>query len=129
MASSQVNRISGVILARTIANTHEILEMKGDLNTYVRRLHNYKLFTVSELAEISGISEYLVRQAIRGEEEFRARSGVAVRHLDHLIRMVGSHDFAKKHTKALVKDGATIAALSRVSGISESSLRRWAREE
>ena len=86
MVLSQVDRMSAVILAKTIANTHSMLE-------------------------------------------FRARSGVKSRHLDHLIRMVGSQSFAKLHTKSLIDDGATFSALSRVTGISESSLRRYAREE
>lgn len=130
MDSSQVDRMSAVILAKTITTTHALLDMKGDLTGYIRRLYKYRIFTVAEISDIAKISEYRVRQAISGEEEFRARSGVKARHLDHLIRMIGSTEFAKLHTKALVEDGATIAAISRVSGISESSLRRWAiREE
>lgn len=128
MAISQLDRVSGIMLARTIASTNEILELKGDLPAYVRRLHSYKLFTVGELSEISGMSEHKVRQCLRGTEQFRARSGIKPRHLDHLIRMVGSHDFARLHIKSLVKDGATIAGLARVSGISESTLRRWISE-
>ena len=129
MDSSQIDRMSAVILAKTIANNSMMLDSKGELADYVRRLYRYKLFTVSEIAEISDISEYKVRQALVGEPEFRARSGVYSRHLDHLIRMIGSHDFAKLHVKALVEDNATISGLSRVSGISESNLRRWVREE
>lgn len=129
MVLSQVDRMSAVILAKTIANTHSLLDMKGDLAAYIRRLYKYRLFTVGEISEIAGVSEYMVHQAIYGEEEFRARSGVKPRHLDHLIRMVGSHSFARLHTKSLIDDGATFSALSRVTGISESSLRRYAREE
>ena len=129
MVLSQVDRMSAVILAKTIANTHSLLDMKGDLAAYIRRLYKYRLFTVGEISEIAGVSEYRVHQAIYGEEEFRARSGVKSRHLDHLIRMVGSQSFAKLHTKSLIDDGATFSALSRVTGISESSLRRYAREE
>ena len=99
MVLSQVDRMSAVILAKTIANTHSLLDMKGDLAAYIRRLYKYRLFTVGEISEIAGVSEYRVHQAIYGEEEFRARSGVKSRHLDHLIRMVGSQSFAKLHTK------------------------------
>lgn len=128
MLLSPVDRMSAVILAKTIATNHSLLDMKGDLQGYTRRLYKYKLFTVSEISEISGVSEYIVRKAIAGEEEFRAKAGVKPRHLDHLIRMIGSPAFAKLHVKFLVEDGATISALSRVTGLAESSLHRWLRE-
>lgn len=129
MDSSQVDRMSAVILAKTIASTRLLLDMKGDIGAYVRRLYKYRIFTVAEIAEISGLSEYKVRQAIAGEEEFRAKTGVKARHLDHLVRMIGSPAFAKLHVKSLINDGATFAGLARVSGIAESSLRRWAGKE
>lgn len=126
---SPVDRMSAVILAKTIASTRTLLDMKGELTGYIRRLYKYRLFTVSEICELAGVTEYAVRKAIAGEEEFRAKSGIKPSHLDHIIRMIGSPTFAKLHIKTLLKDGATIASLSRVTGISESSLRRWAREE
>lgn len=129
MHLSPVDRMSAVILAKTIASTRTLLDMKGELPGYIRRLYKYRLFTVAEICELADVSEYIVRKAIAGEEEFRAKSGIKPRHLDHIIRMIGSHAFAKLHIKSLLKDGATIASLSRVTGISESSLRRWAREE
>lgn len=129
MPLSQLDRMSAIMLAKTIATGSEMLAIKGEIGSYLRRLHRYKLFTVTELAEIAELSEYKVKQYIIGEEQFVARTGVRVRHLDHLLRMVGSRKFAKIHVKALIEDGATIAGLSRVSGISESSLRRWAEEE
>lgn len=129
MHLSPVDRMSAVILAKTIASTRTLLDMKGELTGYIRRLYKYRLFTVSEICELAGVTEYAVRKAIAGEEEFRAKSGIKPSHLDHIIRMIGSPTFAKLHIKTLLKDGATIASLSRVTGISESSLRRWAREE
>lgn len=129
MPLSPVDRMSAVILAKTIATNHTLLDMKGELQGYVRRLYKYGLFTVAEIGEMANVSEYIIRKAIAGEEEFRAKAGVKPRHLDHLIRMIGSPAFAKLHVKSLLDDGATISALVRVTGISESSLRRWAREE
>lgn len=129
MPLSPVDRMSAVILAKTIATTHTLLDMKGELQGYVRRLYKYGLFTVAEIGEMANVSEYIIRKAIAGEEEFRAKAGVKPRHLDHLIRMIGSPAFAKLHVRSLLDDGATISALVRVTGISESSLRRWAREE
>lgn len=129
MDSSPVDRMSAVILAKSIYTNRSLLDMRDEIAAYVRRLYKYKLFTIGEISEIADISEYKVRQAISGEEEFKAKSGVKGRHLDHLVRMVGSPSFARLHIKSLIKDGATIAAISRVTGIPESSLRRWAREE
>lgn len=129
MPLSPVDRMSAVILAKTIATTHTLLDMKGELQGYVRRLYKYGIFTVAEIGEMANVSEYIIRKAIAGEEEFRAKAGVKPRHLDHLIRMIGSPAFAKLHVRSLLDDGATISALVRVTGISESSLRRWAREE
>ena len=128
MPLSPVDRMSAVILAKTIATTHTLLDMKGELQGYVRRLYKYGIFTVAEIGEMANVSEYIIRKAIAGEEEFRAKAGVKPRHLDHLIRMIGSPAFAKLHVRSLLDDGATISALVRVTGISESSLRRWSRE-
>ena len=90
-------------------------------------MYRYRLFTGSEICDIAEVSEYKVRKAITGEEEFTARAGVKVKHLDHLIRMIGSPAFAKLHIKSLIEDGATISSIARVTGISETSLRRWAK--
>ena len=127
MPLSPVDRMSAVILAKTIASTRTLLDMKGDLPAYIRRLYRYKMFTVSEICDFANVSEYKVRKAIEGEEEFTAKAGIQIRHLDHLIRMIGSPAFAKLHIKSLIEDGATIASISRVTGISETSLRRWAK--
>lgn len=126
---SPVDRMSAVILAKTIASTRTLLDLKGELPGYIRRLYKYRLFTVNEICELASVSEYTVRKAIAGEEEFRAKSGIKPSHLDHIIRMISSNAFAKLHIKSLLKDGATIASLARVTGISETSLRRWAKEE
>ena len=50
MVLSQVDRMSAVILAKTIANTHSLLDMKGDLAAYIRRLYKYRLFTAGEIS-------------------------------------------------------------------------------
>lgn len=126
---SPVDRMSAVILAKSIVSTRALLEMKNELPAYVRRLYKYRMFTVSEICDFSGMTEYAVRKAIAGEPEFRAKPGIKSSHLDHIVRMVGSNQFAKLHTKSLIKDGATIASLSRVTGISETTLRRYEREE
>lgn len=117
--------MSAVILAKTIATTNALLDIKQELPSYIRRLYRYQLFTVAEISDIANISEYKVRQAIVGEEEFTAKSGIKVRHLDHLLRMIASPEFAKLHIKSLIDDEATIASISRVTDIPESSLRRW----
>lgn len=129
MLLSPVDRMSAVILAKTIASSHTLLDIKGELQGYIRRLYKYGLFTVAEIGDIANVSEYVVRKAIAGEEEFRAKAGVKPRHLDHLIRMIGTPAFARLHVKSLLNDGATISALSRVTGIPKTSLNRWAREE
>ena len=127
MPLSPVERMSAVILAKTIASNHTLLDMKGDLPAYIRRLYKYRMFTVAEICDFAKVSEYKVRKAIEGEEEFSAKAGIQIRHLDHLIRMIGSPAFAKLHIKSLLEDGATIASIARVADIPESSLRRWAK--
>jgi len=121
--------MNAVILAMSLYEKREILKLSGEAGHSVLRLAQYRLFSVGELAEISGLSEYRVRKSANPDVLIRARTGVYPRHLQHLLRMIGNRDFAKIHTKALVKDGATIAALSRVTGHAENSLRRWAEEE
>lgn len=127
MPLSPVDRMSAVMLAKTIASTHMLLDMKGDLPAYIRRLYKYRMFTVAEICDFANTTEYKVRKAIAGEEDFTARAGVQIKHLDHLLRMIGSPAFTKLHIKSLLEDGATIASMARVTGISETSLRRWAK--
>lgn len=68
MHLSPVDRMSAVILAKTIASTRTLLDMKGELTGYIRRLYKYRLFTVSEICELAGVSEYTVRKAIAGKK-------------------------------------------------------------
>lgn len=126
---SQVERMSALLLAKSIIDRREMLQMMGDLEMYISRLARAEIFTLGELAEISGLTEYHVKQAIYPRPAVRARSGVKRRHIDHLIRMVGNPSFARTHTRSLIGEGATTSGLARVTGLSESSLRRWAREE
>ena len=128
MGLTKLERMSAVMLAKTIATSRAMLDIKDESSGYVRRLYKYGIFTVQEVAEIAEMSEYKVRQAISGEEELRAKSGVYTKHLDHVLRMIDSHSFGRKHIKSLVDEGATIGAVSRVTGIPESTLRRWVRE-
>lgn len=128
MPLSPVDRMSAAMLAKTITTNCTLLDMKGELPAYIRRLYRYGLFTVKEIAEFSNSSEYTVRKAISGEVPNRSKSGIQTRHLDHIIRMIASPHFAKQHIRSLLDDGATIGSLARVTGHSESSLRRWAKE-
>lgn len=128
MHLSPADRMTAIILAKTMASNRAVQELKKETAGYIRRLYKYRMFTVGEIAEFAGASEYAVRQAISGEEEFRARSGVHTRHLDHLIRMVDSPQFAKKHIKLLIDDKAKFSAIARVTGISERRLRYWYKE-
>lgn len=121
--------MNAVIHALSLYEKREILKLSGQVGQYVIRLAEYRLFSVGEIAEISGLSEYRVRKSANPDILIRARTGVYARHLQHLLRMIDNKEFCKIHTKRLVEDGATIAALSRVTGQPESSLRRWAEEE
>lgn len=121
--------MSAVILAKTITDRQSFLHMRGEVEAYVGRLASYRLFSVGEMAQIADISEYRVRKSANPDILLRAKSGILPRHLDHVLRMIDNPTFSKIHVKALVEDGATLAALSRVTGQPETSLRRWAREE
>lgn len=121
--------MSAVILAQSIYNRREYLELRGEIGTYVDRLASYRIFSIGEIASIAGISEYRVRRFIDPDHLIRVKSGVHPRHLEFLLRMIDNSTFSRVHVKMLVMDGATLSGLSRVTGQSESSLRRWAREE
>lgn len=129
MSLTQLDRMSAVMLAKTIASNRSILDLKDELYPYVRRLYRMKIFSQGEIAEFAQLSKYRMNRALAGEEEFIAKTGVATRHLDHLIRMIGTPEFAKLHIKSLIEDGATYAAIYRITDIPESTLRRWVREE
>lgn len=117
--------MSALLLAQTIASSRKLLDLRGELQAYVRRLNKYQIFTVRELGEIADISEYKVRRAIADDRELNARTGISTRHLDHAVRMISSQTFTKQHIKSLIEDGAKFSALARVTGISERSLRYW----
>lgn len=129
MLLSQVDRMSAVILAKTIASSRAVLDMRDELTHSIKRLYQYKMFSVGEICDIAKMSEYKVRKILQGEEEFTARTGVKPSHLDHLLRMIGSPEFTKLHINHLIKDGATFAGIARVTGTSETTLRRWAERE
>lgn len=129
MSLSETDRLSAVILAKTVWDRREVLSLRGSMENYVARLAAYQMFSVGEIAEIAGISEYKVRQYADEKDLVRVKSGVAPNHLDFLLRMVGNPTFAKIHTPTLLANGATVSALARVTGQSESSLRRWAKRE
>lgn len=126
MTLEQIDRMNMLILAKTVFMNRTLYQASGEVTHYLKRLNNYQVFTVGELAAISGTSPYKVRKAI-GTEELKGRSGINPRHLDHLIRMVGSVKFTELHIRSLLDDGATFAALSRVTGYSERRLRRMER--
>lgn len=129
MTLEPVERMSAILLAKAIAANSAVLDVKGELPGCLRRLYEYGIFTVSEISDIANVSEYQVRQAISGKDEVKGRGGVGARHLDHIVRMVGDPEFAKKHTRFLVKDGATTSALARVTGLPRSSIGRWAHDD
>lgn len=129
MQLKPLDRMTAIILAKTICDKHDLLDLTGELDSYIQRLFRYRLFTVAEISAFANISEYRVRKALIGEPAFTARSGIQARHLDHIIRMIGSNDFAKAHIHRLLEDGATTGSLARVTGISDRNLRRWAKKE
>ncbi len=124
-----IDRMNAIILAKSIQDRGVVLALQGGLGPYVARLASYRIFAMGELQDISGLSEYQIRRAVAPDTVIKARSGVSSRHLDHLLRMVDDKNFTKLHIKHLLEDGATIAAVARITGRSENSLRRWAREE
>ena len=131
MSLSQVDRLSALLLARTISNSHASMDFRGELDRNLRRLYSYKVFALSEIAEMSNLSVHQVKQRIRWskDDEFSPRGGVAVRHLDHLTLMVADKEFAKNNFIALEEDGASRSALARVLGVSHRTLTRWAEEQ
>ena len=126
---SNVDRMSAILLAKSIVDRRTVLALSGGIAGYIDRLSQFKMFSVGEIADISGLSEYQVRRASAPDVHIRAKSGISPRHLDHALRMVGNAEFSRLHVKSLLEDGATVAALARVTGQPERSLRRWAREE
>lgn len=128
MSLSNIERVTAIMLALTIVRQREFLELTNGMGKEVIRLNDYGLFTVSELSEIANISRYRVSTLLKDKQVVRARSGIKFNHLDHLVRMVGPNKFARRHIKSLVEEGSTFSAIARVTGVSESSLRRWAKE-
>lgn len=128
-SSDPVERMSAIILAKSIVDRREVLTLRGGISAYLAQLSEYGLFTVGEMAEFANVSEYQVRKASESGTLLRAKSGVHTRHLDFLLRMVDNNKFSRIHTKGLVDDGATVQALSRVTGHAVSSLKRWSKEE
>lgn len=128
MPLSQTDRISALILAKNINNKAQLFDMRGDLGDYVRRLNETEMFSIGELAEISKLSEWKIRKLIPKESRIVSHSGVKPRHIDHLIRMIVSKDFARKHLPYLIKEDVPLGAISRITGISKRTLENWRRK-
>ena len=122
---SSIDRMNGILLAKSIYDKRQILDVRGDLDRYISRLSDFNLFSSGEIAKIADVTEYRVKAAVHPASVLKARSGVEPRHLDHLLRMVTDKIFAQKQIEALVNDGATISAVSRVTGLSARTLKRW----
>lgn len=129
MSLTKVERMSAVMLARTVASNAALYEVTNELGKYIQKLNSYGIYTVAEISEFTEISEYRVRKYLLGAEEIRAKSGVLTRHLDHYLRMIGAPDFTKKHLPTLLSDGVGISTIARITGHSQTTLRRWVREE
>lgn len=65
---SPVDRMSAVILAKTIASTRTLLDLKGELPGYIRRLYKYRLFTVNEICELASVSKTQYARRLRGRK-------------------------------------------------------------
>ena len=117
--------MSAILLAKSIVDRRDLLDLRGELGPYVARLANTRVFSVGEMADFSGMSAYQVRSHVAKDVLTPARSGIRKNHLDFVLRMVDNPGFAKIYAKRLLKDGATVSALARVTGHSERSLRRW----
>lgn len=125
MSLTQTDRMSALMLALSINNRHEALDLSGELPDYVHRLNTAQIFSVGEIAEIARVSEYQVRKMIPPSSPLKARSSIKPQHLQHLIRMVGDPAFSQLHVQSLIDTGATVEALSRVTGFSPTTIRRW----
>lgn len=128
MHLSPVDRMSAIMLAQTIHNTYAMLDMKGDLPDYLRRLNSYGIFTVPELTAMSRLEEDKVRKILKGSPTVPARTYFSPSHLDHAVNMVASRSFAQKHVKSVAATGTDPVAIARVVGYPSASVRRWIKE-
>ena len=128
MPLSPVDRMSAIMLAQTIHNNCTMLDIKGDLPNYLRRLNSYGIFTVEELVAMSRLSEKEVRKILKEQTTVPARTFFSPSHLDHAVQMTASKSFAQKHVKSVANTGTDPRAIARVTGYTERSVRRWIEE-
>lgn len=129
MSLTTEDRLNAVLLAKSIYHRREVLDFSGEIDGYLDRLSRYGMFSVGELADLSGLSEYRIKKMSPPLVLFNARRGVFPSHLDYLVRMVDNPDFCKMHIGTLLESGATPSGVSRITGYNERTLRRWAGKE
>lgn len=129
MLLSQVDRMSALILAKSIYTNNMMLSIRGELESRIVRLSDYHMFSMGELADFSHTSIYKVKKIIPANNHTTYRSGVLGRHLDDLIRMVADAKFGRRHIDRLLEEGATPDAIARIIGVPPRTVRGWRGEE
>lgn len=90
----------------------------------IRALNTYGVWSMSALASIVGVSMYRVEKALGPLAKPSLRGHLNPRHLTMLQYLQASGKPNKQWIKQMVEEGTSVITIARLTGLSESTLRR-----
>jgi len=90
----------------------------------IRKLNTYGVWSMSALASIVGVSMYRVEKALGRNAKPSLRGHLNPRHLTMLQYMQASTKANKAWVKQMLDEGTSLITIARLTGLSESTLRR-----
>lgn len=123
------NKLESLMLAGNIYYRKEILELRGELHTQVRKLIDSGNFTKGEVAAILGVSRYRLTKLYGSSGFNEGRGKLNPNHLEHLTQMVTNDVFAQKHISEVIQEGTNPGTIERLTGLPVSKQKYWQRKE
>lgn len=96
-------------------------------NAAARRLNAYGVLSLASIGSVIGISAYRVEKAIVGQARPEVRGNLNPAHLSMLLYLRSLGKPNRAWIRQLVNEGTSLITISRLTGIPESTLRRYKR--
>lgn len=115
-----------LVIATSIYSDREFLSLsKAQQDHSIRRLHNYGVLSTPAMAAITGVSNYRVRQAIKGLPHPTSRGRLNPEHLSRLGYMLSWGTATPTSWFRIVVNGGTnVSTIADLTGLSEATIYR-----